>query len=564
MDSLRKTNPIQKQQSQIPAAQTPYSSQKKNTFRLNQVKDKTVHGNSRQGNFEKRQQPKNDEHLFISQNEARQMEKSLKPLGPIQKKISFKKFFLSFFAVILTILFASAIYFFLKTYLVSKKMNSFAAKTTFSQNLREIVAPILPANKIPLKGAQQGRINILLLGAAGEHKPGGNLTDTVMVMSINTETNKVALLSLPRDFYVKIPETNSFAKINSLYPIGIKENQGADLIKAAVEKITGLQINYYFAIDFDGFKKIIDDIGGINITNDRDIYDPTYPGPNYSYQTFQLSKGFQKLDGETALKYVRERHDDPQGDFGRAKRQQQVIQAVKNKMFSLKTFFDMSALSNVLETLGENIRTDITFEDISGFIALSKKLDLENIDNVVLDAWKSDSLLKVSHIALGNANAFILVPRTGNYSEIQDLAQNIFNQAELKRRANEIAKEEAKIQIVNKSGYQNLSSKIKKLLSENFEMKDIKVISHSEEQTSAATTVADFTNGEKIFTIDELIKKLPARISPADHLSENNEGADIVVTLGSDIVEAYKYEDVSKEEYDKAQDNPVDFDLQNQ
>jgi len=493
--------------------------------------------------------PKKREELFISRAEAQHMEKHEKKF---QKGIKLKKILGFIFIFLLIVIIVLVSYFFWKTYSVSRKMNSESSiQTTLTQSVRALASPILSKNEISLKGQESGRINILLLGAAGQNKPGGNLTDTVMVMSIDIESKKVALLSLPRDFYAPIPDSTSFAKINSLYPIGIKNGSGIELAKGAVEKITGININYYVVVDFDAFEKIIDNIGGINIVSERDIYDATYPGPNYSYETFKLSK---------ALKYVRERHDDPEGDFGRAKRQQQVIQAVKNKLFSLQTFFNIITLNNILTTLGDNIKTDISLTDLESFISLSKTIDLENIGNVVVDAWKKDSLLKVSHVQTEKGNAFILIPRVGNYSEIQDISKNIFNQEEIKRRRELIASEDATIGIINRSGDSELEIKIKSLLSDRLDLKNIHTVSISEDADTVFndTVVLQKPNAEKIFTLDELIKKIPAKLSDIS-LPEQDGGDDLLIILGSDLIETYKYDEDSIEDFNKSQDAPANL-----
>lgn len=507
-------------------------------------------------------QPKK-EALYISESDVKNANRHEKSF---QKGKGIKKILLIFSIILFLLALAWTAYFSWKTYSTMKKMNSgYSKQTTLTQDMQTIASPIIPMHGEPLKGEQEGRINILLLGAAGEHKPGGNLTDTVMVMSIDTKNKKVALLSLPRDLYAQIPESNSFAKINSLYPIGIKEGRGAEYTRQAVEKITGLNLQYYLVVDFDGFQKIIDDIGGINIISERDILDNRYPGPNYSYETFSLSKGLHKLDGATALKYVRERHNDPEGDFGRAKRQQQVIQAVKNKLFSAATILNVNRLSGVLNTLGDSVRTSISFGDIERFIELSKEVDTQNVTNVVVDAWNKDSLLKVSHIMVGDSRAFILVPRVGNYSEIQDLASNIFDQNQIKKRQNEIISENASVAIINKSEDLQLSSKIRELLSERLGIKNVRVIQASSEEISEKTLIHDNTQGGKIFTLDELIKKLPASLAdkPATLNSESDgeteQSGDIIVTLGSDIVETHSFEEDSIEDFNKAQDQENNF-----
>lgn len=501
------------------------------------------------------------EELFIPRDET--VKKSAEKKSKTKKGIWRK----TFWALILIIAIFSILYvifFALKTRASFKKMNVSASnESSVMQDVKSMISPIIPSGSDhQLKGQELGRVNILLLGAAGEKKPGGNLTDTVMILSIDTKNKKVAMLSLPRDFYVPIPGSNINAKINSLYKIGINENKGADLIKEAVEKVTSIKINYFIAIDFEAFEKIIDNIGGVNIVSERDIYDPKYPGPNYSYETFSLTKGPHLLDGATALKYVRERHNDPEGDFGRAKRQQQVIQATKNKLFSMQTLFNVVGLNNILTTLSNNIKTDMGLEDIDQFIKLSKTVDTQNINNVVIDAWKPESLLKVSHVMLGNDRAFILVPRVGNYSEIQDVAQNVFDQSEIKKRRAMIEAESANVTIINQSGESQIGSKIKKLLSEKLGMKNAKTVSNESGEILSSTIIQTNSTGSgKIFTLDELIKKIPATLDPQKNESED----EIVIRLGSDLIETYKYDEDSIDDFNKAQDSQelIDFTKQN-
>lgn len=502
--------------------------------------------------------PKREE-LYIPREEttAKQATRQTFKKGTWLRKILWTAFTIALLSI-----FFFLVFLLWKAYAITKKMNAAPEQTTLSQDMKAILSPITPlADEHALRGEKEGRINILLLGAAGEHKPGGNLTDTVMVMSVDTKSRKVAMLSLPRDFYVPIAETNTFTKLNSLYKIGLAQQKGVDLTKQAVEKITGITINYYITVDFDAFAKIIDNINGINVMVERDIYDATYPGPNYSYELFALKKGAHLLNGDVALKYVRERHDDPEGDFGRAKRQQQVIQAVKSRLFSMQTLFNVVALSKVLDTLGDNVKTDMSFDDIEQFIKLSKDVDTQNITNAVVDAWKPDSLLKVSHVMLGSDRAFILVPRVGSYAEIKDLAQNIFNQDELKKRQASIVLEDASIAINNQSSDAQLANKIKLLLTEKLNLRHVRIVANDSTESKNKTTVSSNSTVEKIFTLDELLKKLPATLD-----SQKNDSADdITITLGNDLLDTYKYEEDSMTDLNNNQDNQeyLDFTKQN-
>lgn len=491
-----------------------------------------------------------------------------------------------FFILLILFLIAGISYAGLYLRALNKFENEITMAPDNNGSILDTLKSITSNHPLSLKGAANGRINILLLGIAGKGKTGGqNLTDTIMIASLDTKTNKVALISIPRDLYVKVPIRQSASprdeptdelrmKINSVYQYGIgragNEKGAAELAEKTVEEILGLDINYYAVLNFDGFKEVIDSIGGVNIMNERDIYDASYPGPDYSYETFELKKGFYNLDGATALKYVRERHDDPEGDFGRAKRQQQVMQSAKNKIFTLSSMLNVFVMGDLLKSLGDNIRTNITPDEIGDFIELSKKLDTNNINNVVIDAWNSDSLLKVSHVFYGEnqeTRTFVLIPRVGNFSEIQDLSQNVFDLNTIKRRKEEISKEGAKVAIINKSGDAGLLGKITKLLKENFGYQDVTVLNDYDRTIQDASTVFDLTSGTKPFTLDELVRKIPAKASYS--LSDNykkltdKNTPDILVVLGKDITPQYNMEEDSIEEYKNASDTNEYQDLMN-
>jgi polyisoprenyl-teichoic acid--peptidoglycan teichoic acid transferase len=495
--------------------------------------------------------PKNNFNL-ISSSEKKKIKK--------KKSFCVIKIALFFLAVVFALFFSVGSFFIYKINLIGKKVNP---SSTHSISLISTFSDLTTRNYPKLKSSQE-RINILLLGIAGEKKPGQNLTDTIMILSIDIKSHHISLLSLPRDLFVKIPDTGAETKINSVYQLGLNSSNkdsagGAALIEKTIEDITSLNINYYVILNFDGFEEFINAIDGINIINERDIYDSSYPGANYSYETFELKKGFQQLDGKTALKYVRERHDDPEGDFGRAKRQQQVMQAVKNKFFSVNTLFNIFTLNKIFDTLGNNIKTNIEPREIESFFELSKKLDTQNINNVVVDAWNKKSFLKVAHVAMGDANAFVLVPKIGNYSEIQDMAQNIFNLNEIKRRKEEIQKENAEISIINFSGDASLTSKVKKVLMEHLNYKNIEEIFPKNNSPEDKTFVYDLSGKSKPFTTDELLKTLPAILSAYNqkydtYFDNQKNHPDIIIGLGKDIIQKYNIKEGTIEDWQKAQE----------
>lgn len=495
-----------------------------------------------------------DEHSSTRLRTVRQAE-------PVRPRYSIRKALRIFLIIVVLGMINWGAFLFFKIHSVSQRVTIQNEPRSLMQDVGSVVASVVIPSREPLRGEADGRINILLLGAAGTNKPGQNLTDTVMLMSINTSAKRVALLSLPRDLLTKVANTQLSTKINSIYQYGLSNDQGLDPIRNTVSEITGLPIHYSLVVDFSAFTQFIDNLGGINVTVERDIYDPRYPGPNYSYETFSLDKGFQHLDGATALKYVRERHDDPEGDFGRAKRQQQVIQAVRNKALSLRTFLDPFRLGNLLDTLGESVKTDVTLDEVERFVTLIREVDTQNVTNVVADAWNKDSLLKVSHLNTPAGRAFVLVPRTGNFGQVQDLVLNIFDLDRIRQRRAELDKESATVTIVNGSGDKNIPTKVESLLREQLKIKSILFANQLKQIAWEHTTVQDNTRGAKIYTLDELLKTLPATRATDNAIL--NSSTDFVILVGKDMVRPLSFEEDSVEEFKKSEDQQEYFEPSN-
>jgi len=456
--------------------------------------------------------------------------------------------------LILGIVFLVSIALAYKFYSTSQKVIVSGQSVSFMQSLKDIVS----SDRKTLRGEKYGRINILLVGLAGKNYPGANLTDSIIIASIDPKTYQTALLSVPRDLYVPIPGTNSDTKINALYArsedTDASGKSGIENLKKTLADITGQPIDYYIALDFDGFRQIINELGGIKIQVQKDLHDERYPGPNYSYQTFDIKKGLYTFDGETALKYARTRHDED-GDFGRSFRQQQILEAARSKAFSLGTILNIPELGNMLDTLGQHLRTDIQLDEFNSFIDLIKKIDTHTTINKVFDAGKSDSLMAVSHVMLGNVRAFILIPRTGNYDEIQDLAKNIFDLDILARKKQEIKNENASVAIVNESGINDFGSKLSALLDKFGYQSKI----NQEKNIFAAnnTVIYDMTNGLKPFSLEDLSKKLGAEIANGDSISTmeiESPRPDFILVAGSDITDKLNYEENSVSDLEQGYD----------
>ena len=468
------------------------------------------------------------------------------------------KFFFWFVigVIVLALAFLASIALAYKFYSTSKKVIDDGKKSNFIQSLKDISS----SDHKTLRGEERGRINILLVGLAGKNYPGTNLTDSIIVASVNPKTYQTALLSIPRDLYVQIPDTKSYTKINALYArtedSDASGKTGISDLKETVSEITGQPINYYIALDFDGFKQIIDELSGIKIQVPKDIHDERYPGPNYSFQTFDIREGLQNLNGETALKYARARHDED-GDFGRAYRQQQILEAARSKAFSLETILNIPKMNDMLNTLGEHLRTDIPLDELNTFVDLLKTIDTHTTINKVLDAGKPDSVMVVSHVFLGGVRAFILIPRTGSYDEIQDIAKNIFELDAIERKKQEIAKENTSIAIVNQSGVRGFNGKLKTLLDKLGYETTTEAPRQNGLNVTGNTLIYDLSSGLKPFSLEDISKKFLAKIStsiPAN-LSLQCKDANFCLVAGSDLTNKLNYEENSVADLERGYDH---------
>ena len=305
--------------------------------------------------------------------------------------------------------------------------------------------------EITLAGQEEkGTLNILLMGIGGGNHEGPELTDTVMLANIDLQNKKVNLISLPRDMW--IPQIES--KINTAYVKGQqKDERGIQLSKAVVEKVTGRAPDYAVIVDFDGFVKVVDLLGGIEVDVKRILDDKEYPIAGKEddlcgqpeekieelataasqleafpcrYEHIHFDAGKQKMNGEQALKFVRSRHgkDGEGSDFARSQRQQEVIRAVKDKVLSLGMLLNPVKIFNMYNIVKANIHTDIPEEEYDDFIKLARDMQDSEIRSfvVTLDGKKPGDygLLMNPPSSSDYKFQYVLIPRLGNnnFSEI--------------------------------------------------------------------------------------------------------------------------------------------------
>lgn len=355
-------------------------------------------------------------------------------------------------------------------------------------------------NDRPLRGESEDRINILLTGMGGLGHDGPFLTDTMILASLKPSTGQVAMLSIPRDLSIPIPN-HGWKKINSANSFGevAQPGNGAQYTADVLSKLLDVPIHYYVRLDFAGFTDLINELGGLDVYVDKPFVDYQFPADNYAYQTVQFEKGWTKMDGETALNFARSRHgNNGEGsDFARSQRQQKVLKAFKEKVLSLNTFLNPGKLSALYASYKTSVTMNMETWEILRFAKMAKDFKDDKISNYVLD----DSPNSLLYATMLN-DAYLLLPKDQTFGTIRRLIANIFlPQDDLNRNLS------ASIEIRNGTKLEGLASKAANLLkAKGFE---ISQIANAERQDFEETVIYDFTKGQK----PELLAKLKAEIS---------------------------------------------------
>lgn len=301
-------------------------------------------------------------------------------------------------------------------FIFSRAQNFFSVINNTDKSKAAILFPM--AEDIELF-KDKNRTNILLLGIRGEDdmEHGGLLADTIMVASIDDKTKKAALISVPRDTYLQIPGTQRKEKINASYLIGeekLPNGGGLELTKRSVEYVTGLYIDHVVSVDFKAFKEVIDELGGVDIYLEKEFSENRQWGVN-----FYVAPGEQHLNGDVALYYVRSRYST--NDFDRARRQQQVLVAMKNQATEIGFLANPFKINAILEILENRIKTDITIFDIVKFSKSVQQIDDKNIKHKVFST--EDGTL--THTTINGA--YVLLPKDGSFNKIREISKNILN-----------------------------------------------------------------------------------------------------------------------------------------
>lgn len=240
-----------------------------------------------------------------------------------------------------------------------------------------------PSIALPSLGGNQ-RINVLVLGSDNDRKPEERrpLTQSMIVVTIDPVSRKIGLLSIPRDFYVPI-KGHGYAKIDLANKYG-----GLQLARLTVERLFGIPIHYYAWVGLSGFTRVIDTFNGINLDVTHPVLDDFYPddlhpGDPYAFKRVFIPPGWRHLSGRQALEYVRSRHGDLNGDFGRSTRQQQILLQLRQK---IRTLDVLTHLTTLVDALQNAVRTDLSVSQVYQLQQFSRGITNADIHRVVLQA----------------------------------------------------------------------------------------------------------------------------------------------------------------------------------
>lgn len=273
-----------------------------------------------------------------------------------------------------------------------------------------------------------GRTNILILGLDARGKSVDNttgLTDTLLVISIDVKNKSAVMISLPRDLWVKSPN-GAYSKINTVYA-----TSGIEDASEVVEDVLGIPIHYYVVVNFNAFRKVIDILGGIDVDVEKSFDDYFYPIEGMEnvmpvearYRHVHFDAGVTKMDAETALIFSRSRKgDNGEGtDFARAKRQQKVITAIRNKLLSLEVLSSPSKIKELYGTYKDYVRSNVGIGEAQAFYEAGVSTDQTKTKSVVLDDRSQEGdggLLYEPEDNTLYGGSYALIPRAGNYTQI--------------------------------------------------------------------------------------------------------------------------------------------------
>lgn len=393
---------------------------------------------------------------------------------------------------------------------------------------------------------EYNRTQILLLGSGDANHDSPDLTDTILVLSLNHDEESVSMLSVPRDLWIDIPGHGG-SRINRVFQDYQKEygRSGAlEIVEESVGRIIKQDIHYYAKVDFKVFKDLVDTVGGIDIEIPNKYCDYEYPDEELvGYDPFCIEKGVHHIDGEMALRLARSRHgvhlDENDNimalssDFDRAGRQQQILMGVKTRVKESGILSSPTGIKELYDTFINNVETNLGFREIWALAGFGVKLKNENLARAVL--------LDNSETRFGSflynpprdlySGASVLRPRGESFEKIQEFTAMFFSEPKF-------FVEKPRIELLNGTGTPGLAQSV----SDDLVPFGFNVVSlgNTEDGVKRERTVIIFPHDEEKFPATKSIIRsfIPGVIT---HRGENysNNQIDITVELGSDIEDLF-------------------------
>ncbi len=386
-------------------------------------------------------------------------------------------------------------------------------------------AAALQANADPslLKGEGDGRINILLLGRGGGDHEGPDLTDTMLIASIDPIHKEAALVSIPRDLWVKPPGSGGYAKINSVYA-NTKyqgDQKAQEAVEQTVEQVFGIPIHYHGMIDFEGFRKAIDTVGGVNVDVKEQLYDPSVAWEN-NWDPLIAAPGSQHFDGSKALLYVRSRHGSAGGDFSRGERQREVVVALKDKILSAGTYSNPLKVSQLLDAFGGHIQTNFSQQELLRLYAIAKDISSDKVSSIGLTDPPHDYF---TTDMIGGQSVVLPKAGIGNYAELQNYIRNTLRDAYLRE-------ENASLTVLNGTETDGLAgTTAAELKSYGY---NVGTVGDAPTKNYGRTVLVDLRGGAKKYTKHYLEKRLNTTAVTSLPAGIDAGSADFVIIVGRD------------------------------
>jgi LCP family protein required for cell wall assembly len=434
--------------------------------------------------------------------------------------------------------------------LTYKRLDDFIRTTTGHAlnpvgEIAQVVEPQPGTIAYKLKHGQ--RVNVLLLGRGGYENDAPYLTDSIMAVSIDPVTNRVMLLSIPRDLVVRMnlqSDSNRVwtNKINAAYEVPYTNiiccvakqytgaNGGGFAAEHEVGKVTGLAFDRYIAVDFVAFRDMVDALGGVDVCLSSNLDDYSYPAYGGGYHPIHFKAGCQHLNGEQALEIARSRHAEQAqqaSDFGRARRQQDIMEAIKKKATTVNGF---ARAPQLLSALQKNVNTDMSISDMKAIYDWGKNLPDSSIIRIALTAPSGaaeGNLLDSFNCGMG-AGVSQLCADDQTYAMIHKYVAAIFVDPQT-------LGEKAPIQLANgTNNFTGLDSRVTTMLDPTgLQLND--PVNHA---PSSKTLILDYSGGKFPLTTQWLQNYFGATVvqatptSPAPARGQQTYG--LVVVLGHD------------------------------